>query len=79
MNVPTSHTLHSRLPPLFLGFLIPISSVSTSTAKYSVSIRYLKCHFRKGANLGNQTLTGKSKVNFLIKENKTRIKINTKC
>ena len=28
-NVPTSRTLHSRLPPLFLDFLSLISSVST--------------------------------------------------
>ena len=28
-DVPPSRTLHSRLPPLFLDFLSPISSVST--------------------------------------------------
>ena len=39
----------------FLASLVPV-------ALYSVSIWNQKCHFRKGTNFGNQTLTGKSKM-----------------
>ena len=70
-DVPTSRTLHSRLPLLFLGFLSPISPVST--AKYLIqSIWNQKCHFRKGTaegtNSGNQTLTRKSKMKPKIRD-----------
>ena len=44
----------------------PISPAST--AKYSVSIWNKKCHFRKGTNFGNQTLTRKSKMKPKIRD-----------
>ena len=40
----------------FLASLVPV-------ALYSVSIWNQKCHFRKGTNFGNQTLTAKSEMN----------------
>ena len=54
----------------FAGYS-PISPVST--AKFceifnSVSIWNQKCHFRKGANFGNQTLTGESKMKPKIRD-----------
>ena len=54
----------------FAGYS-PISPVST--AKFceifnSVSIWNQTCHFRKGTNFGNQTLTGKSKMKPKIRD-----------